>query len=297
MLQSDKIPNKIKDFSLYKNKDNTITSGYLYTNTINIPFAEVENERTVRVWLPEAYFTGSKRYPVLYMYDGQNIVDEKTSGFGEWNIDDHVTNLISSGDIDGLIVVGLDCPHTGNGVYRTKEYNPYSKEYRSGDKMIRKGGKGYGELTANFMVNDVKPLVESTFRVKKGRENSGIGGSSMGGLMAFYTGLNYPEEIGFSLCFSPAFLRGDGDKIINKVLKKSLMNPSAYGKFAFFVGGIEFEAEFIEGTNHIYDYLKSNGFTDKQIHITHDPLMRHHEYSWSLYFEDAIKFLLPKKED
>ncbi len=296
MKLSDKIPNKISDFFLYKEKDNEIHSGYLYTKVVNIPFAKTENDRTLRVWLPTDYFDTNKKYPVLYMFDGQNIVDAKTSGFGEWNIEDHVTSLMESGDIDGLIVVGLDCPHERTGRVRMAEYFPYKDYYKPGDKMIRRAGKGYGDLTAHYIINDIKPMVDKCFRTQPDKEHTGIGGSSMGGLMAFYTGTSYPETIGFSLCFSPAFLRGDGDRVI-KVLKNSIMPASTYGKFAFFVGGVEFEAEFVEGTYHVYNYLKDEGFNDDQILIIHDETMRHHEYSWSLYFEDAIKFLLPHKKE
>ncbi len=288
-------PKKVGDFSLYENKDNTITSGYLYTAVKRLPFALSERNRTVRVWLPHDYFTNNKkRYPVIYMFDGQNLVDAKTSGFGEWDMEDHVTNLIKEKKISGLIVVGIDCPHEKTGKYRLSEYLPYHyKEYH--DPLFKDINPGYGDKTASFLFKKIKPLVDETFRTLPDKENTGVGGSSMGGLMSFYCAVTFRKMIGFCLSFSPGFMVLT-PKDLDSLLSSWEPKPKDYGKFAFFVGGKDFEAEFVKPTIKVLNYMEKHKFGPDQVCFMHNSLLIHHESSWTRYVEDALTFWLAKEE-
>lgn len=144
------------------------------------------DDRDIIVWLPPSYETNtSKRYPVLYMHDGQNIIDPATSSQGiDWSADEVSDSLIRAGKIKEIIVVGI---------YNTKDRTP---EYSDTEK-----GKSY----MDFVVNSLKPMIDKTYRTLPGRENTANIGSSMGGLIAFMFAWAHPEVFSMAGCFSPAF--------------------------------------------------------------------------------------------
>ena len=150
--------------------------------------------RTRRIWLylpPDYATSGDKRYPVLYMHDGQNVFDDATSFVGEWGVDETLDSLHAAGTLS-LIVVAVD--HGGE--HRFTEYNPWTHpEY----------GGGQGDEYAAFLVETLKPYVDARYRTLPGRLNTGIAGSSMGGLISFYAMMRYPEVFGRAGVFSPAF--------------------------------------------------------------------------------------------
>ncbi|MDQ6763206.1 MAG: alpha/beta hydrolase-fold protein, partial [Bacteroidota bacterium] len=130
--------------------------------------------RSRRIWLylPPGYFTSNKKYPVLYMHDGQNLFDEATSYAGEWGVDDFLDSMFSSGKKE-VIVVGID-----NGLQkRMNEYNPYS---------YGKFGTGEGDQYVDFLVKDLKPYIDKHYRTLANKKNTYIAGSSMGGLISLY---------------------------------------------------------------------------------------------------------------
>ena len=104
------IPSKIGNFKRYIGNPSTMKYGYYYQSIFNLPFSK-ESKRMVRVWLPEDYDFNNpdNRYPVIYMSDGQNLVDRYLSAYGEWELDKVVHQLKLEG-IKGCIAVGLDCP-------------------------------------------------------------------------------------------------------------------------------------------------------------------------------------------
>ncbi|HEV8506456.1 MAG TPA: alpha/beta hydrolase-fold protein [Chitinophagaceae bacterium] len=151
--------------------------------------------RTRRVWisLPPDYATSNKRYPVLYMHDGQNVFDDLTSFAGEWSVDETLDSIGShSGE---MIVVAVD--HGGD--KRINEYCPYDME---------KYGKGEGDKYVDFLAKTLKPFVDKTYRTQKDKKNTFVAGSSMGGLISMYAVLKYPKVFGGAGVFSPAFWIG-----------------------------------------------------------------------------------------
>lgn len=157
--------------------------------------------RTIRVWLPEGYHDAAnagKRYPVLYMHDGQNLFDAATSGFGsEWRVDETMTALIAEGAIEPWIVVGID--HAGE--HRVGELSP------DGVRVRGQTGSGSGYLA--FVVETLIPWVEAEYRVLDGAAHRALGGSSCGGNITVQAMLERPGVFSRLLIESPALWIGD----------------------------------------------------------------------------------------
>jgi predicted alpha/beta superfamily hydrolase len=143
---------------------------------------QLGNTRTLRFYLPPSYSANPlKRYPVLYMHDGQNLFDAATASYGvEWGVDETVNSLIGSGQMDEVIVVGID--HTGSN--RIYEYTPCCDSTYGG---------GGADLYERFILESVKPFVDANLRTLPGKANTALMGSSLGGLVSFYIGRRHPE--------------------------------------------------------------------------------------------------------
>ena len=163
-------------------------------SVISTAFAMPQLGRTRRVWLylPPGYASSGRRYPVLYMQDGQNVFDRLTAFAGEWGVDETLNQLAASGqDPTGCIVVAID-----NGPNRLDEYSPWNNPAYGG---------GQGDLYVDFLVHTLKPYIDATYRTLSGRENTGVAGSSMGALIATYAALREPAVFGKVGVFSPAY--------------------------------------------------------------------------------------------
>lgn len=156
-------------------------------------FAMPQLGRTRRVWiyLPPDYASSTKRYPVLYMHDGQNVFDAATSYAGEWGVDETLDSLHARGD-RGVIVVAPD--HAGD--RRMHEYSPWVN--------ARYGG-GEGDAYVEFLVKTLKPYIDQKYRTLPDRAHTAVAGSSMGGLISYYAALKHPDVFGMAGVFSPAF--------------------------------------------------------------------------------------------
>ena len=163
-------------------------------SVMDTAFAVPQLGLTRRVWLylPPGYATTTRRYPVLYLQDGQNVFDAATSYAGEWGVDETLDSLRALGD-PGIIVVAVD-----NGPKRMDEYQPWPA-------TMKGMGGGEGMAYAEFLVHTLKPYVDAHYRTRPGRLDTGVGGSSLGGLISFYAAVRYPEVFGRALVFSPSF--------------------------------------------------------------------------------------------
>jgi len=161
-----------------------------HVHVINEKFEipQLGRQRRVWVYLPADYQSTKKKFPVIYMHDGQNLFDASTSGYGEWGIDEMLDKLAGQKE---CIVVGID--HGGE--YRITEYDPYDSKY----------GKGRGDDYVEFMAKTLKPYIDKNYRTKTDAANTTIAGSSMGGLISTYAALKYPNVFGNAGVFSPAF--------------------------------------------------------------------------------------------
>lgn len=198
---------------------------------------QLKRKRRVWIYLPEDYATSGKRYPVLYMHDGQNIFDDATSYSGEWGVDE----FFDSTALPKSIVVGID----NGGDKRLNEYCPYDFSL-TGIDANNKMNKGEGGLYAGFLVKTLKPFIDKRYRTAKDKKNTFIAGSSMGGLISLYAVLKYPTVFGGVAVFSPAFWV-TGTNIYKDIRKKG---KSVRSKI-YFLGGK------LEGEGMIPDMLKA----------------------------------------
>lgn len=165
---------------------------------ITIPELTGERPRKAYVYLPNGYGEdGERRYPVLYMFDGQNLFSDEEATYGKsWGLADYLDYTDTP-----LIVAAVECNTEGNG--RLSEYSPLSFAMPDGEKI-----KGRGRTYMNWLVNAFKPFIDGAFRTLPDREHTAIGGSSMGGLMALYAATNYNKIFSKCAALSPSLWVG-----------------------------------------------------------------------------------------
>jgi predicted alpha/beta superfamily hydrolase len=176
--------------------------------------------RRVWIYLPADYADTKKRYPVLYMHDGQNVFDEATSFSGEWGVDEFMDTTSAR----KCIVVVID----HGGPKRINEYSPYDME---------RFGKGEGDAYVDFLAKTLKPFIDKKFRTQKNAEGTFVAGSSMGGLISMHAILKYPKVFGAAGVFSPAFWVAP--KIFTDIKEKG---SKVKGKIYFYGGKLESES-------------------------------------------------------
>ena len=280
----------IGPFKLYTKKPNDINYGQIYTMEVELPIL-YSQKRIVRVYLPEN-FDSKKKYPVLIMSDGQNIVDKYTSAFGAWDIDVHEHNLINESH-RSFIVVGIDCPNDPS--HRALEYSfPFIKmdDKEEGSELNKLNLEFESHYLFKYIATELLPLIKNHFPISNRREDVGVGGSSMGGVFSFSLLASYPEIFGFALIFSPGFFlyaQSEVKKYLDSCALK-LRNHKMY----FYSGNVGFESKFLKRTIETFEYFKSCGFNENEIYLDVDLEGEHNEATWSKHFEHAIMFCLSK---
>lgn len=159
-------------------------------SVFSIEAPQLKSTKKIWVYLPKNYAAASQKYPVIYMHDGQNLFDAKTSYAGEWNVDEILDSINAK-----VIIIGIE--HGGD--KRTEELTPFKHE---------KYGGGKADAYLDFIVKTLKPKVDATYRTKTNASNTAIFGSSLGGLVSFYAVLKYPKVFGKVGCLSPSFWFG-----------------------------------------------------------------------------------------
>lgn len=148
-------------------------------------------DRTLHIYLPDDYYFSTERYPVMYFFDGHNLFFNEDATFGRcWGLKDFLDRWSKR-----MIVVGMECAHEGD--LRLSEYSPYEKRWH-GTLMPEKGTK-----TFQWIIHDIKPLIDSQYRTYFHREATGIAGSSMGGLMSMYGVIVHNDIFSKAACVSP----------------------------------------------------------------------------------------------
>jgi predicted alpha/beta superfamily hydrolase len=232
--------------------------------------AGLNRSRQIRIYLPPDYDSTNQDYPVLYMHDGQNLFDDSTSYVGEWGIDESLNQLARESDFR-LIVVGID-----NGQEkRMNELSPWeNKEF----------GPAEGEQYMKFIVNQIKPYIDNTYRTLSDRDNTAIMGSSMGGLISHYAIYNYPQVFSKAGIFSPSYWYSAD------LYPYTKQNPVPKDARLFLEIGMK-EGNAVEDTQKMYDFILSTGHPKDNISIIIDPDGEHTEGSWRKQFVPAIKWL------
>jgi predicted alpha/beta superfamily hydrolase len=245
------------------------------------------NTRFIRVWLPPGYDESSdlgRGYPVLYLNDGQNLFEPATSFTGvEWQVDETADRLIREGVIAPMIVVGID----NAGKDRFREYMPH----RSLQPMIlRVQGCRYPD----FLIKEVMPFVARSYRVATGPDNTGLGGSSLGALIALYTVLVRPGVIGRLLLESPSLWAS------NRQLIRDCRAGKHWPDRIFLAAGTA-EAERADRNQSVVDDVRElagilgrAGLNEKRLRIVIEDGALHHESAWARRFPEALAFLFGK---
>jgi len=245
---------------------------------IKLAMPGLDRERTIRIYLPPGYDAAKKRYPVLYMHDGQNLFDATTSYSGEWGVDETLNELAKSRGLE-LIVVGID-----NGAeLRIHELNPWDND---------EFGKGEGRQYMNFVVDVVKPYIDKHYRTKPDRANTAIMGSSMGGLISHYAIAAYPKVFGKAGIFSPAYWLAP--PIFDDPAESHLPNDA---KLYFYAGGKEGDNAMPGMTrmetdmNRMVTALRKAGHPSGNLAVHVNPDAQHNEAAWRAEFPRAIAWL------
>jgi predicted alpha/beta superfamily hydrolase len=249
-------------------------------------------KRTIRVWLPNDYDpNSSKRYPVLYMHDGQNMAQPAPLSGYSWNVPVILSDLQTNQEIDGLIVVGIDHGEQ----FRIPEYTISAG--LNGLKAARKYvgfdfecmGKSYGQ----FLVNEVKPFIDHTYHTLPSKEHTGIAGSSCGGNISLQLFLEYPhifQQIGV---FSPALW------IIKETIYQSIAKAPLLLQERIYIDMGKKESKMFNFLNiwsikRLYKALLQKGYLTTQLKQVIDPDATHTELFWQMRFPEFIRFAYKK---
>lgn len=229
--------------------------------------------KTRKIWtlLPHDYDTSEEHYPVLYLQDAQNLFNEDAE-FGNWQIDKKLA-VMSDYGIGKVIIIAVE--HGAD--ERLKEYNV-------GKTVL---GQGLGKQYIRFITETLKPYVDQNFRTKASREFTGIGGSSMGGLVSIYSGLMYPEVFGKLMIFSPSLWVSP--KI--KLGFLDLLDPQETRMYLY-AGGSE-SASMVGDVKKFHSRLLKRKSLQGKIfmRLSINELGKHNESYWSDEFPKAIEWL------
>jgi predicted alpha/beta superfamily hydrolase len=231
------------------------------------------------VYLPPGYDAEpARRYPVLYLHDGQNLFDASTSFSGEWQVDEAAEALIGAGEIEPLIIVGI----YNAGAYRIDEYTP------TRDRAKRAGGKA--KLYGRMLVEELKPFIDSEYRTLADPANTALGGSSLGGLVSLYLGLLYSGIFWRLAILSPS-VWWDNRFIVRRVRALATKPPS---RIWLSTGTAEGDGV-VDAARRVRDSLLAKGWLpDQDLAYREIEGGQHHESAWAAIVPEVLRFLFPR---
>ena len=251
-------------------KPNTATAQVKIIDTAFL-IPQLNRKRRIWAYLPKDYSTSRKRYPVIYMQDGQNLFNEQTAFAGEWHVDETLDSIVEKGG-KGAIIIGID----NGGEKRMTEYNPYdTKDY----------GKGEGDAYVDFLALTLKPFIDKKYRTLKDSAHTFVAGSSMGALISLYAMVKYPDVFGGAGIFSPAFWTAK--KIYDDVAAAKW--SAAFRRFYFYAGGQESEI-MVPDVNRMVAVIEKKGHYETQRVIS--PVGKHNEAAWAKEFPHFYDFII-----
>lgn len=233
-------------------------------------------DREIIVWLPTQYLQNPrKKFPVLYMHDGQNIVDPNTAFLNsDWRMDETVEALAAQGSITPPIIVGL---------------------YNTEDRLEEYGDTQKGRDYLKFLVDKVKPMIDSQYRTLKSKKYNCIMGSSMGGLISFLAVWHYPGVFGQAACLSPLFW---GKKLVHVNAWKMVEDNPKHKLFARLYldnGTKELERTLMPGCRHMLRVLKARDYKEgKNLMWFKDEGAWHNEAAWANRTTKPLQFMFGK---
>lgn len=281
-------------------------------DTLRIAMPELGGRtRTVRIYLPKDYESTARRYPVLYLQDGQQLF--APGPFGDWLIDESLDRLTDRDPSRAVIVVGVD-----NSDRRWDEYGPWTNARMHAwvdPSWSRPVQGGEGDAYVRFLAETLKPQIDARYRTLRDREHTGIGGSSMGGLIAVWAGLTRPEVFSRVMAMSTAVWFGEGGGpwlSANRLIEHARTHPAPRDvRFYLDVGTAERSREaepdvvdaqgqavsysrvYVDGTEALARALRQSGAPDSNVRLVVDAGAPHHESAWSRRFTPALLWLFP----
>lgn len=240
------------------------------------------SRRDVTVYLPEAYLAEpARRFPVFYLHDGQNLIDGRTSYLADhtWRAQWNADSLTAAGVMEPTILVGV----ANTGVKRMTEYTPTRDE--------RLGG-GAGDRYGRLLVEELKPLMDQSFRTLPGREHTGLGGSSLGGLITLALGLKYPEIFGRLAVMSPS-VWWNQRSILNLVSEFRASESRPRPRIWLDMGTAE-GLRHLRDTDLLHRRLRLRGWKDgTDMRYLRVEGALHNEDAWAARFDEVLAFLFP----
>ena len=227
--------------------------------------------RKIHVYLPPNY-ESDKEFPVLYLLDGQNLFDAQQAYAGEWRVDESLDEIFLKTN-KGFIAVGIE----NGGEDRIAEYT---------DVIHSKYNGGEAAYHAEFIINQVIPFVNKRYKTKKTPKQSLIGGSSLGGIMAMYLGINYPQYFGKILSFSPSIWFYE--KPVEEIYT---LNKSNKGQRFFIETGSLEGLDMTKVVEPLKLSLINQGVSPKNIHAEIIQNQNHNEAFWGAEFKKSILYL------
>lgn len=238
-------------------------------STFILDAPQLKTKKKIWVYLPKDYEKTTQKYPVIYMHDGQNLFDAKTSYVSEWNVDETLDSINAK-----VIVIGIE--HGGD--KRIEELTPFPHA---------KYGGGKADDYLDFLVNTLKPHIDKTYRTKTSAKNTAIFGSSLGGLISFYAALKYPEVFGKVGCFSPAFWFNRNE--LNDLMQKT---DKFKTKIYFLCGDNEGDADVVPDMQNVVKWVNSKRCECKKLNKS--VIIKggqHNEKLWRENFKNAYLWL------
>lgn len=276
-----------------------VTSGKLWHAGIFSP--ELNETIKIDVWTPDGY-TASKKYPVIYMHDGQNLFDaNSTWNHQAWEIDSVLGSLITDKKVKPVIVVGIhsvDTTRIGDLMpERVVEMTPSGEVRDFIDLMCR--GQYRADEYLSFIVNTLKPIIDDKFSTLTDRKSTSIMGSSMGGLISIYGVTEYPEVFGAAVCMSTHWTGAIGDNAdFPTAMKQYLLdNFPRNGDYLLYFdnGDCDYDSQYLPAYNEMNTLFDFLGYREGEklktgVFQGHS----HSEKSWSERVNIPLQFILKK---
>jgi enterochelin esterase-like enzyme len=274
---------------------------------LGIVTSKYADPRRVQVWLPPGYNANGPKYAVLYMHDGQNLFDKATAGYGmEWEIDEHLSQLIREKKVRPTIVVGIwNTPKRLQEYVPSKAFEGLPPDYRQKVRALY-GGDPLSDGYLKFIVRELRPMIDRRFNVKTDRADTFIMGSSMGALISLYAIDEYPRVFGGAGMMSthwPLFLKPDGQSVsdeeyevvssaFERYLTPALPNPRTH-KLYFDHGSETLDAIYARYQDRVDAVVARRGYKQGVNWLTRSfPGQKHNEISWASRVDIPLTFLL-----
>ncbi len=254
--------------------------------------SQLVDARNVEVWLPPGYGARpAERYPVLYMHDGQNVFDPATSFGGvDWGVDETMTKLIRANTVRPAIIVAVW--NTGK---RYQEYMPQqalagTTSHATGGGRTLASSEIISDTYLRFLVTELKPFIDRTYRTKPGRADTFTMGASMGGLISAYAMTEYPGVFGGAGCISTHWPAADGAVV--EYLRRAAPDPMTH-RFYFDHGTGTLDAMYPPWQARVDTVMRAAGYRSGKSFVSRVfEGAEHNERAWRERVEIPLTFLL-----